>query len=543
MTDLLEFASGLLDGLGLLAFSLLLGGLAYAIVVLQSLRISTSLDTSLSQRCYKVIFYSGVTLIVLRLLQLCFKYMALAQVMGDDLWAAFVQTELFRAGLLSVGMIGALVYSIRWVGRQPTHVFRWGVVFLFVCGLLANEARLTHAASRLEGREWLMIVTMVHVLGATIWAGGVSHLLLSRWTLRGSPQLTSLWPILVARFSYIGIPSMVFIVGPGVYLAWRYVGSFSGLVGTGYGNMVLVKVCFLLLVFLLAILNFGAGRRWRQTQDASPFTQRVSAYVEIEIILAIGLLFTAASLTGFPPAIDVSNDAATPHELWIMYDPKMPRVTGPEMVWIDAPELTNLSTGEMGKKKDSSWDRFNHNISGAIVIIMAVMAMLDVLGRVRWARPWPLMFVGFSILIFVFSNPDHWPLGFISLADSLQSTEVIQHWLAAFVVFGLGWFEWNARQKTFQHSIKKFIFPSLCIVGGIILLTHSHSISALKTDFLAQSTHVSMGFLGVIMGCARWLELRLFNPHARWAGLVSIGSMMLVGFILLFYVNPEMLDL
>ena len=543
MTTLLEFVSGLLDGLGLLAFSLLLGGLAYVVVVLQGSRLPPSPNPSLSQRSFDVIFYSGATLIALRLLQLCFKYAALGQVVGDDLWAAFVQTELFRAGLLSVGIIGGLVWSVRWVSRQPTNILWWGVVSFFVVGLLVNEARLTHAASRLEGREWLMALTMVHVLGATVWAGSVSHLLISWWTLRGNPRQASLWPGLVARFSYIGVPSMGLIIGPGVYLAWRYVGGFNGLVGTGYGNMVLVKVCFLLLVILLAILNFGAGRRWRPTQEASFFTQRVSAYVEIEIILAVGLLFTAASLTGFPPAVDVSGDTATPRELWVMFDPKIPRLTGPEPAWIDAPELTNLTTGEMGKKEDTSWDRFNHNISGAIVIAMALLAMLDLLVQVKWARCWPLLFVAFSILIFVFSNPDHWPLGFIGFSDSLQSTEVVQHWLAAFVVFGLGWFEWQTRQSMFHQKMTKFIFPSLCIVGGIILLTHSHSISALKTDFLAQSTHVSMGFLGVVMGCARWLELRLPHPYARLAGVVSVGSMMLVGCILLFYVNPEMLNL
>lgn len=388
-----------------------------------------------------------------------------------------------------------------------------------------------------------MVLTMVHIFGATVWAGGVGHLLISWWALRKNPQLSPLWPVLVARFSYLGIPSMGLIIGPGLYLAWRYVGGFSGLVGTGYGNMVLVKVGFLLLVLVLAFLNLTAGRRWRPARDVSLFTRRVSAYLEVEIILAIGLLFTAASLTGFPPAIDVANDTATPSEMWMMFNPKIPRVTGPEMALIDAPELTNLKTGEMGKKEDSSWDRFNHNVSGAIVIAMAIIAILDLLGHVRWARCWPLMFVAFSLLIFVFANPDHWPLGFIGFTDSLQSTEVVQHWLAACVVFGLGWFEWHARQRVIQQQMTRFIFPSLCIAGGIILLTHSHSISALKPEFLDQSTHVSMGFLAVVMGSARWLELRLPDPPARWAGLISVVSMMLVGFILLFYINPELFDL
>ena len=542
MTDLLEFVSGLLDAFGLVAFALLLGGLAYGLVVL---RVSGGLPPQFlpfHASWARVLVFSGWTLICVRLLQLALKYVTLSQVMGEDLFSGFLQTQVFRAGSVSVGLILGLVWALRWVVQRPQHLVGWGVVGVLVCILLVNEARLTHAASRLEDQRELMVITMGHVLAATVWAGGVGHLLVSWWRGRQSSDLTSLWPVLVRRFSPIGIPCMVGLIGFGGFLTWRYVGGLPGLVGTGYGNMVLVKVLFLVLVLVLAALNWSAARRWGLGVEPSPMVLRLSAFVEIEVILGIGLLFTAASLTGYPPSVDVTKDLVTPEEMWVMYNPKIPRVTGPELVLIDAPELTNMKTGEMGKKVDSSWDRFNHNVSGAIVVVMASIAFLHLLGQVGWARGWPLLFVGFSFLIFVFSNPDHWPLGTIGFGESLKSAEVIQHWLAAVVVFGLGWFEWRAREKALSHPFYPFVFPSLCIVGGIILLTHSHSISSLKTEFMTQSTHVAMGFLGVVMGSARWLELRLPSPQNRWAGLASLGSMMLVGLILLFYLNPEFLD-
>jgi putative copper resistance protein D len=307
--------------------------------------------------------------------------------------------------------------------------------------------------------------------------------------------------------------------------------------------MVVVKILLFSCVLVLAALNFFTARNWRDRQDLIIMQQRVPAYIEAEIILAAGLLFAASSLTGFPPSVDVIENVVSPEEMWTMYNPKVPRLVGPELVLVEAPDLTNLQTGEIGYKEDVSWDRFNHNFSGLFVLVMGIMALFDRLGEYRWARYWPLMFIGFSVLIFVFANPDHWPLGPTRLIDSLQEIEVVQHWLAAVVVFGLGWFEWQARNERVGHRKLQFVFPVLSIVGGIILLTHSHSIAEFKEEFLIQSTHVAMGALGVLLGCGRWLEIRLPAPYDRMAGVLSISAMMLVGVILLFYIKPNLVKL
>jgi putative copper resistance protein D len=165
---------------------------------------------------------------------------------------------------------------------------------------------------------------------------------------------------------------------------------------------------------------------------------------------------------------------------------------------------------------------------------------LDRIGAVAWARHWPLTFLAFSGFILVFANPDHWPLGSAGFLESMQSIEVVQHWLAAFVVCGLGVFEWRARQTSMAGTNLPFVFPMLCIAGGIVLLTHSHEIVELKREFLVQSTHVAMGLLAVIVGCARWLELRLTPPHDRAPAFAWVASIMLVGLILLFYITPEL---
>lgn len=540
MTDLLEFISGLLDGVALIALALVLGGIACTLVVLRAIHDHRPVLQAAGQRVLFLTLISAVILAGLRVLQLLMKSLALADAIGQSAFSAFAQTQVFQFGLHSILLILVVVVALSVVRKNVLSFSRWLVLLFIVGALMVNEGWLSHAASRLEGGGPLMVVTMIHVFGATVWAGGVAHLLFLWNFLR--KQESALWPELVSRFSPLGITCVGLIFAPGVYLAWTYVGGWSGLIGTGYGNMVGVKVGLFACVLGLAALNFFAARKWEESGSDVKMKQRVPAYIEVEIILAVALLFTAASLTGFPPSVDVPEEAASSEEMWTMFNPKVPRLTGPELILIDAPELTDLRTGEMGKKEDMSWDRFNHNFSGVVVIAMAIVALFDRLGGFRWARFWPLMFIGFSVLIFVFANPDHWPLGPIGFLESWEETEVVQHWLAAVVVFGLGWFEWRARETSLTQKNLQFIFPVLCIVGGIILLTHSHSIAELKQEFLIQSTHVSMGVLGVLVGCGRWLEIRLPAPYDRVAGVMSIGAMMLVGFILLFYIKPNLVE-
>ena len=345
------------------------------------------------------------------------------------------------------------------------------------------------------------------------------------------------WPGMVARFSPLGMGCMGLIVGPGVFLWWQYVGGWAGLIGTGYGNLLLVKMMLFVCVLALAAGNFLSARRWARGKAFDALFSHVPSYLEVETLLAVVLLFTAVSLTGFPPSVDVAKETVAFPEIRVMYEPKIPHLGGPERILIDAPELTDLRTGEPGKKEDVSWDRFNHNVSGVIILAMGVVALFG--RRFTWARPWPLMFLGFSALIFVFANPDHWPLGSTGLMASAQDPEVVQHWFAAVLVFGLGWSEWLVRTQPSGRKAFQFVFPLLCIVGGMIMLTHSHGMMERKQEFLIQNTHVSIGVLAVLMGCARWLEIRLPAPHNRLAGLLSLLAMVLVGFVLLFYVKPD----
>ena len=83
-----------------------------------------------------------------------------------------------------------------------------------------------------------------------------------------------------------------------------------------------------------------------------------------------------------------------------------------------------------------------------------------------------------------------------------------------------------------------YLFPVLSALGGVLLLTHSHSAFALKSDFLKQVSHTAMGVLAVLVACGRWLELQLAQRAGRVAGLASHVAMLLIGVVLIFYREP-----
>ena len=75
----------------------------------------------------------------------------------------------------------------------------------------------------------------------------------------------------------------------------------------------------------------------------------------------------------------------------------------------------------------------------------------------------------------------------------------------------------------------------LCMVGGLLLLTHSHGAFELRTEYLIQISHTAMGVLAILMGTGRWLELRLHSSAGRLAGTASNTAMILIALILIFY--------
>jgi copper resistance protein D len=166
---------------------------------------------------------------------------------------------------------------------------------------------------------------------------------------------------------------------------------------------------------------------------------------------------------------------------------------------------------------------------------MGVLSLLQASGRIRWARHWPLVFLGLAACMMVRNDPGAWPMGPQGFWAGMGDATVVQHRVFVLLVVVFGLFEWRVRSGRLRAPRAALLFPLLCAVGGGLLLTHSHASLNLKTEFLTEVTHAPMGVLGVVVGWGRWLELRLPAPQGRLPGRLAAGAMTVIGVLLLLY--------
>ena len=73
------------------------------------------------------------------------------------------------------------------------------------------------------------------------------------------------------------------------------------------------------------------------------------------------------------------------------------------------------------------------------------------------------------------------------------------------------------------------------MAGGALLLTHSHASLNLKAEFLVEITHTPLGVLALLVGWARWLEVRLQFPENRLPGRLWPVAFTMIGVLLILY--------
>lgn len=118
-------------------------------------------------------------------------------------------------------------------------------------GIAATWALAEHASTGIQA-GLAMPVDVLHLLAVAVWLGGVVALLLC---LYRAPLIDA---NAVRRFSGVAFGSVVALAGTGLYQSWRQVGSWTALVETDYGQLLLIKVG--LVVVLVGIAS--VSRRW-----------------------------------------------------------------------------------------------------------------------------------------------------------------------------------------------------------------------------------------------------------------------------------------
>lgn len=407
----------------------------------------------------------------------------------------------------------------------------------FALLVLGSSVGMSHAAARLDHRVLLVCLTALHHIGTAAWIGAMPFLLVA---LRSEKNAADAGRY-VRRFSNMAVISVALLVLSGIGMSLFYVGSWQGVYGTTYGVMLLAKVYLLLL-----ILGMGAGNFFlvRQIHRApAPLLVRLRRFSEAEIGLGFTAILTAASLTSQPPAVDLTQDRLTMHEIVERMHWEMPRLTSPSFHQLVPPtsiqvaiQASLYSSGTENDANDRAWSEYNHHWAGVIVLAAGLLALLARWPKLRWAQHWPLLFIGLAIFILLRADPECWPLGPRPFWATFSYPDVLEHRTYAFLITAFAVFEWAVETGRVQSRIAAYVFPMMCAAGGALLLTHSHALGNIKDEMLAEMSHTPIALLGATAGWSRWLELRLpRKQESRIASYVWPVCLVLVGIVLLDY--------
>jgi len=96
-------------------------------------------------------------------------------------------------------------------------------------------------------------------------------------------------------------------------------------------------------------------------------------------------------------------------------------------------------------------------------------------------------------------------------------------------------FEWSVQTGRMRSPKAALVFPGVCALGGALLMTHTHALSNVREELLAELSHLPLAILGVAAGWARWLELRLPKPDRLIPSWIWPICFVLIGVVLLLY--------
>jgi putative copper resistance protein D len=518
--------------------------LAGGVIFLTAVASNDSLrPDELTRPAWKLIRWSGVGLALCQLAFLIVNFL----VLGNS--TAISIPEMLGANFALAGIV-TIVASLAvalWPMSLRKSANRASLIPVIL--ILASSVVTSHSFSRMEGRAVLVGLTSLHYLATASWIGGLPYLLLSmkRVSEQGIRIKISQR---FSRLAQFGV-AVLFLAGLGMSLV--FVGSWNALYGTAYGIMVGTKVVLFGCLLLLGAANYFIVRGIGAASTAG--STSLIRFGEVEIGIGLTVILAAASLTSQPPGADLTEDRVSLHEIAVRYAPRMPRFLSPPLgdlspagkelerqaklagVKVPAAFMPGESFSHPDSPGDIAWSEYNHAWAGLIIFFMGLLALLSHNQYFSWAKIWPLMFLGLAVFLFLRADPENWPLGPNGFWASFREADVLQHRAAVLLIILFALFQWAVETNRVKSHAAALVFPGVCAIGGIVLLTHMHAVTNIKQEMLIELSHTPLAIFGIVAGWARWLELRLpqENSTRKYLAWVWPVCFIFVGLILMDY--------
>ena len=283
-----------------LAASLFGGVLATWKLVLSSV-LSDDLHVVVRRRAYQLVVVGGVLLAMGTLFTAVAQAAAAAGVPLNEALAQPLADLLLRGRFASIWWprLGLEVASLLLVALGGLDGVAAESALATLPAVLLTSSLTSHGAALPSGSAAGIAVDWLHIVGATAWVGGLVSLVVLLPVIHSTEKARTngIVPRLVARFGRFALAASAVVVLSGVVQATIEVGSWTGLLNTAYGELVLIKVGLLAGMLGLAVVN---DRRGRARVGGNVWV--VGTGVRVELVLGLLALVAAAVLTGTPPA-------------------------------------------------------------------------------------------------------------------------------------------------------------------------------------------------------------------------------------------------
>jgi hypothetical protein len=391
---------------------------------------------------------------------------------------------------------------------------------------------VSHAAAQPENRVLSLVVQVSHLFVVSSWIGILLHLFLARRLLlaNASRSVVALIAEMVRRFSPIALVTTSILAVTGLVSAWHFLGSTGALFTSAYGLTLVVKLGVLVPAVFAGWINFTKVRPQLldNAGDRQPTLLLFGRMLELEVTAGLFVIAVAGILASIAPPGSDGTLQLTAAQARAVLTPDLP--TTHIENWT-APEDPRGPTED-----DLRYSEFTHNWAGIFVILFGFGWLAQGSGGKPglWAmRIYPFIFVPFGIAISVLANPELWIMRSVSPWTALTNPSLLEHQLAAGLIFILAWLTWRDQRNPESMRPLGYPLPIIMITGSLLLLGHAHSDPAIPGDLatLINVQHSVFGAFGLFAGTARWWVLRGVIPqrignYAWPAGIIGLGLFM-----------------
>jgi copper transport protein len=229
-----------------------------------------------------------------------------------NLWTGIGRLMSTTVGAILVAKIGLIIgltavlvaYWCVSAGRR----WLWSLALVLLVLLLISDTLVSHSAATVEWRSLAIGAQLAHLLGVTLWVGGLGYFAtLFWWSVFRERSVASELAWAMPSFSLLAVGAVGLLAVSGLYLTQLHLGSIDQLIATPYGRTLLAKLGVMALMVGLGGYHqcivqrrilAGLAQSGGSTDLVS---QRFKRTLRIEAVLGVLALLLAAFLIEIRP--------------------------------------------------------------------------------------------------------------------------------------------------------------------------------------------------------------------------------------------------